>query len=595
MGSRSLHEPASLRRPICVAAVIAIVALAFVSGAAAEEAEVDEAVAAELGDYEQRALAGALERRGLVIDEAPEGKRLGRIIVVNLDVFVEDDWAALHWLNAFHRTTREKIIAREVLLRPGQLWNKETVEETERKLRDPISTTLALAVPVQANADGFVDLLVVTRDVWSLRLNSSFELQESELTYLTVSLAENNFLGWRKLLSLVFELQQGSYSFGPLYIDKNVLGKRVQLSHRSGLIFSRETGDAEGSESATQLARPLWSLRDTWAAGLELSHRYTVERVFQGTALRTYDNPDSTAVETVPWQYRQRRFALATGVTRGFGDSILHRVSLGHELSWQRPQVLDEELDDAVRRAFERDVLPRSERVSAITYGYEVFTPNYRNLHNIDTFDLTETVRTGPALELNVATALQVIGSEDDFLRLALGGNWTLGWLDGYASASSGVSGRWQDDKLIDKQLTASLRVVTPTVYDFGRLVAAAQVAALVDNASNTFFSIGGQTGLRGYPIGAFIGERLLRFNVEARSVPLALAFLRVGGVAFWDAGDADERWSAVGLHHDVGLGLRMLIPQLSTLVYRIDWAVPFDGPGHGLPGRFTAGAAQVF
>ena len=53
-----------------------------------------------------------------------------------------------------------------------------------------------------------------------------------------------------------------------------------------------------------------------------------------------------------------------------------------------------------------------------------------------------------------------------------------------------------------------------------------------------------------------------------------------------------------LGAHHDFGVGLRWLIPQLSSSVVRIDWAIATDaGPytSPGLPGRISAGFAQSF
>ena len=140
-----------------------------------------------LGTYERSALATALLRRKLVIEPEPSGRRLRTIHVVNLDVFSKDE-GFLRWFNVFHVTTREKVISREVLLRPGDAWDEEIVDETRRRLRDPLFTTLVVLVPVQAPAphrdSGMVDLLVVTRDIWSLRMNSKFEVQEGILTEL---------------------------------------------------------------------------------------------------------------------------------------------------------------------------------------------------------------------------------------------------------------------------------------------------------------------------------------------------------------------------------------------------------------------------
>ena len=74
----------------------------------------------ELGTLENGAVDTALAARGLVIDPAPDGKIVGFIHVVNLDVFQPSDGRLLEWFNYFHRTSREHHVRRESLLLPGR-------------------------------------------------------------------------------------------------------------------------------------------------------------------------------------------------------------------------------------------------------------------------------------------------------------------------------------------------------------------------------------------------------------------------------------------------------------------------------------------
>ena len=96
----------------------------------------------------------------------------------------------LQFFNLFHYTTRGISIEREVTLQPGERWDDTKILETERRLRDPILTARVVVVPVRSAAPGTVDLLVVTRDVWSLRMNSNYELQAGKLTGLGVGTLE---------------------------------------------------------------------------------------------------------------------------------------------------------------------------------------------------------------------------------------------------------------------------------------------------------------------------------------------------------------------------------------------------------------------
>ncbi|HUH04090.1 MAG TPA: hypothetical protein VML75_18965 [Kofleriaceae bacterium] len=548
------------------------------------------------GRYEAEALTQALEALHLEEEPAPEGKLLDRIWVVNLEVFGPRT-GFLRWFNVFHRTTRWRQIEREVILRPGELWDQGKLQETERKLRDPLFSSQVVVVPVKSPHPGRVDLLVVTRDVWSMRFNSRFEIQEQSFTKLTLSISENNLLGARKQLALVFDMDQSDVFVGPLYVDKNIAGTRLQLRAYGGPLFSRETGELEGSQSSTTFQYPLWSLQRTWAAGISVVHFDGVVRDFIGTDLRTYDDPSSAEVEEVPWRYEQRNVDIETSVTRSFGKEVLYRVSAGHDLHVQRPAVPDDfAFPEAVRDAFVRDVFPRSERTSSLFARLNVFTPRYVAYRDISTYDLSEDARLGPEATVTAGAALEAIGAETNFLFASASSSYTQDLRgDGFARVATAASMRLQDGELIDNRLDLVAKVVTPRIADLLRVAAQLQVGRRLNEQQNRFFTVGGDDGLRGYRIRAFNGQARVLGNVELRSMPIAIWFARAGAIAFWDVGHAAETFSDLGFRHDVGAGIRWLLPQLSPLVYRLDWAVPLTGSGRGFPGRIIFGVDQVF
>ena len=169
----------------------------------------------ELGTLERGAVDAALTARGLALDPAPEGKTIGAIQVVNLEVFQPNDGGLLEWFNHFHRTSREHHVRRESLLLPGMTYDPALADETMRNLRnrtaygarDPQLSGIVAVLPVTtvaAIAPDAVDILIVTRDLWSLRFNSDYNYQPGYLINLSASLSENNFLGWRKQVALGF-------------------------------------------------------------------------------------------------------------------------------------------------------------------------------------------------------------------------------------------------------------------------------------------------------------------------------------------------------------------------------------------------------
>lgn len=558
-----------------------------------------------LGGYERQALDRALALRGLEIDPAPEGKILGAIHVENQSVFTEGE-GMLTWLNAFHVTTREDVIEREVLLRPGQRWDDAVLEDSKRRLRDPRFTSLVVMMPVRAAAPDRVDLLVVTRDIWSLRLNSNYEIQNGTLTRLLIAPAESNLLGLRKHLALLFDLDQGAYAMGPHYLDTNIGGSRLRLDARSAVVFSREDDEVEGTRNDIALTYPLWSLQRRWGASLEVLHVDDILRDFQGVELRPRDLTSTPDVqEAIPYIYERRSTEIDASAIRSLGDDVKQYLRFGYELIIDRPSLHEQgptaeqcagtPLAECVR-LFRDEVLPRSERSSALYTEYSVFTPRFETYRNIDTYDLPEERQIGPDLRVGLAMARRFLGSEQDFLRLSGQAGWTarLG-PDGFVTATALATSRLQDSDLVDSDVQASVVAASPMLLDRLRVVGRAELAMYIDDSKNRYFTLGGDSGLRGYTVGAFAGEKRVRGNLEVRSTPQRIWFSRVGLLAFWDAGHAADRLSDLAIQHDVGLGIRAVIPQVQTAVFRLDWAVPLTGDTAGLPGRFILGFEQAF
>jgi outer membrane translocation and assembly module TamA len=76
--------------------------------------------------------------------------------------------------------------------------------------------------------------------------------------------------------------------------------------------------------------------------------------------------------------------------------------------------------------------------------------------------------------------------------------------------------------------------------------------------------------------------------------LPYPIWVIRLGGVVFYDVGSAADSLAQMTLHHDVGLGLRMLVPQTSAQLVKFDFAVPLDGVNRGHV-RFLAGFGSEF
>lgn len=571
-----------------------------------------------LGQLEREAVDDALAARSLEIDPAPEGKRVGWVWVVNLDIFLPRDHVPLLWVNFFHRTTREQHVRRESLLQVGDVYRQSLADETMRNLQDSALSNVVVVLPVKTREPDSVDVLIVTRDVLSIRLNQDFEYQAGQLLYYTASLSENNFMGWRKTAAVSFVMRQGDLWFGPNYVDPNVLGLRLKLIAAFNWIWARPlgriaAGPSEGSSSRVRLEYPLYSLASRWGAFTDFSHFIGVKRQFYGAALATValDDPNGkcgrpsgkSASGEVPCLFRDRSLGGTSGLTRSFAsDRLVHRFTLGHELTLRRTSLPDDFPADAELAArFTDRVMPPNQRTSLPALQYEVFTPNFRVYRDFNTFDFREDWRLGPHATVKIGRALEQLGSDYAFTSLGAWLDWTCDVGDGLQSVAASWEARVRGSDVTDQVITARTTLATPVLARSLRFVVEGEAAFIVDDTLNRGYIVGGQSGLRGYPVGAFGGlgsHAYYEGHLEARTMALKASFLRLGGLAFIDAGHAAASARELSVYEDVGVGLRLLLPHLNTYTLRADWAFPLRSAGGlpaGWPGRASFGFRQVF
>lgn len=596
----------------------------------------------ELGALEQEALEQALAAHGLRVDPMPEGKIVGRVHVVTFDVFSSGDvffelpllGPPLKRLKFLHRPTRDWAIRREALLRPGDRYQQALADETGRNLRDPLLSNLVVVVPVQAPEPDRVDLLVITRDLWSLRLNTSFEYQQGYLVSLSTSISENNLFGWRKRAAAVFDMGQGSFAVGPTYVDPNIRGSRFTLRGSAFAVFSRETGQQEGTRASAGLAYPLFSLGSRWGASLGVNHADVVARpLFVGSEVARVDLEGTPEIEDLPWSYRARRFGVGTGAERQFGRRVIQRVSAGYGFSAYRPSFVEGFPEDpALRAAAEAGVrssgqrvaerfFPPAERISALSIGYSLFTPVYRTYRDLGTFDLREDRQLGPKLSLGLGRAFRALGSDQDFTSLGASASWDFAFGGGIQGLAVGWSGRVLGGHAVDKSVSASIFLASPVLWRVARLVGQAATGVFLDDIRSRppVFVLGGTSGLRAYQIGELSGDAHFIAHLELRSMALKAKTFRIGALCFYDLGGADtpdvgggsdlgrafRSVARLAPHHDLGVGLRLLIPQFQPYVIRADWAFATVGTFDpvtlaarteaGWPGRISIGFHQVF
>ncbi len=569
---------------------------------------------AGLTKLERQSVMRALDQRHLKVDPQPWGKVIERVEVFNDKVFAEGG-SFIEFFNHFHVVTSEAAIRDELTIVKGEVWDQLRVDESARRLHDPLYSSVVAAIPAISDQTNQVVLLVVTRDIFSIRLNTNYTYQQGTLTNLTISLSDNNFFGTRNLVAAAMGMDEGSISFGPQFLDKNLAAEHIVVNASGGLIFTRQAlpiipvtgpeagmvlpplaGDPtgiqdagrfhyEGSFSSINVSKPLWALASQWAWGLSFGHGFGVSRVFEGTndglGLFGYVDRNSAVTQIVPEEYEIHRINASATVQRQWGTVLKQQLSGGYTLGYQSPFFLPNFPADPMLRAdFARDVMPPKQTDSAPYIEYSFFEPRYSTARNIQTYDLAEDLQYGANLDSSIQVGLTELGSTADFVRYTLSGGYSIPWgRDGFIHGGVSGSVRRQGGTYIDNTASYGIRVQTPSTR-YGRIILQQSLFTRWHDTQNAIESLGSDSGLRGYNVAEFLvtgSGRIFLGQIEARSAPIPIWVLRLGAVVFYDIGSVSNTLANSVVFDDIGGGIRFLVPQTSRLLFRFDFAFPLQ------------------
>jgi hypothetical protein len=489
---------------------------------------------------------------------------------------------ALPIANWFHVTSRKAIIEQEMLLAPGERYDQALVDQTARNLRALPQLSLVLLVPVRGSGPGRVRILVITKDVWSLRLNSSWVFENGRLLQLLLQPSEENLAGIHHVLLGNFLLDPATISLGGSYQIPRIAGSRVATTASANAIVNRDTGQAEGSSGSLSAGQPLYSIRAQWAWAGSFSWTHDIRRYFIGGERSVFDAASGTCAPVqsgdvrTPCQYQRTIVNGSASLVRSFGSEFKEDMSLGFAAVRAEYAASDP--------AFASALVPRSDSRVGPSLSLHVYSSRYLDLLDMDTLGLIENVQRGHDLTVKVTPVTRALGSTRDFVDLLAQATYTLPVSDGLLRASVQSDVAFAKDTLPDASIDGSARFVSPR-FGLGRIVVDARLLDRYRNYLNARSTLGGDGRLRGYAAGLFSGANLAVANLEFRSAPLALFAVQFGAALFYDAGDAFDSFDRLKLKQSCGAGLRVLFPQLQRYVMRIDLGIPLTrGPWTSQP-----------
>lgn len=492
-------------------------------------------------------------------EEAPDLEgTIGEIRVVTKTIFDPEKPGENRWpfrvANRLHRTTRPEVIQRQILLQPGDPYSPEAVAESERILRANSYLYEAEIRPIPA-ANGLIDLEVVTRDVWTLKAGVSFNRAGGENST-DFTLQDSNFFGTGKDLTLwrISNVDRTSTLFR--YRDPGVFGTRTQLE-LSAADYS------DGGSRRFEIERPFYALDVRRAAGFKV---YTYDRIDS-----LYD------LGEIFQKIAHTREQVEAYV--GFSPGLAHGASRRWLIGFNR------ELDEfEYPPGGDSTPLPPVNRLFTYPWiGFEYVEDGFVTERQLDQIQRTEDLNLGTQFQARVGWSTAGLGADRD--HLIANTKVTTGWRPGGRQlllASFEGGSRWgnhgRENFVVGGHLRYYLRNFGKSVF---YLAAEGALAEKLD--PETQILLGGDTGLRGYPLRYQAGDRKWLLQLEQRIFSDRELFhvVHLGGAVFYDVGRA---WYKEGYFEeqpvlqDVGIGLRLGSSRSSSgAMVHIDLAYPLD------------------
>jgi hypothetical protein len=529
----------------------------------------------------------------------PQGKRIESIEVVALPVFEPED-PVPQFLNWFHATTRDYVIEREVLFRVGARYDQRLSDETERNLRALLLFSIVVALPVRGSTPDSIRYVMVTKDLWSLRLGWDGRINQGVVDYLSLQPTERNLFGTGRQLfgSLVFGRR--TYSIGGGFYEPRLAGSRTRILLEGSTVVNCETGQIEGSSGRFQYSRPLYSTQTKWSYSTVVQWTdgqgpLSVAGNLRGSICSAHAQDEfavslrSGRTALLPNQYSYDSQQFTQTFTRSFGYRFKTNLSFGLEAerlayggaSLSRVRAGPSEVSGSLTpaevaavAAYYGRLIPVSDTRISPFFQISSFTTDFHRDINMETLGLQEDIAMGHVSALRVYPALESLGSSRNMLGLDAITSYAHPIGSGFAKLSASNSVELSTAAQTDAQLSVAFRFTSPRL-SLGRVVYDARFIDHYYNYRNTNQALGGTNRLRGYQTTAAAGSHYVVSNLELRSRPIEIFSAQLAGVLFYDVGDAFDTFGQVELKHGVGGGIRFLIPQLDRDVFRLDVGVP--------------------
>ena len=327
------------------------------------------------------------------------GAVIGNVTIDNENIFnlddPKEDKSLYRLADHLHLKTRASVIRHHLLFKPGDHYSRRLLDESERLLRQEGYFYDAWIRAVRYH-DGKVDVVVTTKDVWTL--NPGFNFGRSGGTNSTgVKLEDSNVLGSGVDVTL-------SHSSN---VDRTATQLSVSDQHAFGTwtaVAANFANLSDGYQREFTIQRPFYAFDTPWAAGVYGIHDLQTDSLWdRGKIIDQFQDMHHGA-------------QVYAGLSQGLQDGWVHRWSTGITYDEHRFAPLPAFLDTNPLAADPRFVylVPQDRRFLYPWVQFDLIQDDYLRLFNHDQIGRTEDFYVGTSASVRLGFAAASMGSSSN-------------------------------------------------------------------------------------------------------------------------------------------------------------------------------------
>jgi len=494
-------------------------------------------------------------------DAEARGLRVRNILIAPQPIFDEslpgERTSLFRLANRLHIDTHADVIRAQLLFKTGDRFSARLLRETERNLRR-LRFLREPQIRIVAIDGAQVDLEVRTIDVWTLTPTLEFGRQGGS-NRTSFGIQDFNFLGTGKTVELSHKSDRDRSGNFIAYSDPNLNGSRWKLDFEFG-------DNSDGHEVAFAIQRPFFSLDTANSYGLSLQDSDLLARRYAlGEAVDIYRH-QQTVVDA----------------NLGFSQGLIGDWTTRHSFGLR----LDDARFDAYAPGPSAGLPPQDRKLSYPYYRFETIEDDFATTVNRDVIGRTEDEVYGRRYFFELGLASTGFGSDRNaaIVQAEVSDGFRLP-ADQALFLRAKWSARVEDQNVVDELIGVGARYFyrrneLSTFY----VGFSADVGSRLD--ADHDLTLGGDNGLRAYPIAFQSGSKRALLTVEQRFFTdwQVLHLFTVGAAAFADVGRVWGRNSIdspqLGTLKDIGIGLRFgNLRSARASVLHVDLAWPIDDP----------------